>query len=138
MDLQAAIDFMNETDRATRSLYHLTLGEALKKLKSLPQDAPIVVDRGDYVSGVSSYRGFYADLALLPCTEPKTVRDVVFDLSATLGKHQEGWKGGSFLMLADTPLWVARRGEASDIAILDLAPFHGGYAFLTKKLRRYD
>jgi hypothetical protein len=52
----------------------------------------------------------------------------------TLGKTLEGYKGGDFLMDADTPLWCSPYGDASGLAIVRMEYEDGLVQLFTKKV----
>ena len=107
--------------RATRSQYHLTLGEAISQLSSCAPDIHIAFDfNGRGPRKAMSYRGYYEDLAFdwMDDDDPEDPAPGVgmcgpwlSACRAALGKTFQGYKGGDYVMTAETPLWVAQRGE---------------------------
>lgn len=126
MDLQKIFDAMGSMERASRSNYHLCLGQLIEELSAIPGDAPVRLDylpeQGPGEPG--SYRGYYSDLAF-EFGPPTTVSAWLSDSRKTLGKTLEGYKGGDFLMGADTPLWVSNYGDNSGRAIMGLVVVDG-------------
>lgn len=59
-----------------------------------------------------SYRGDYMDLAFEP-TPDTTVSAMLTAARSALGATFQGWKGGDFLMDADTWCWLSPQGDAS-------------------------
>jgi len=112
----------------------LTIGETIAALKSASynDDADIRYDFGYFVPWrAESYRGFYNQLALGYGEErPKeewqkrqvlaTPAAVIAELERAIGRTYEGYKGGDFIMRADTPLWVANTGEAPGTAVVGI------------------
>ena len=69
---------------------------------------------------MSSYRGYYSDLAFEPDGEEITVGEFLKVCENALDTTYEGYKGGDFLMGSNTPLWISSYGEVSSIAIMDI------------------
>ena len=57
-----------------------------------------------------SYRGYYSDLAFKRGEGVREAGGLLADCKAAMGEVFEGYKGGSFVMGALTPLWVAPYG----------------------------
>jgi hypothetical protein len=110
----------------------LTIGETIAALKAVEynNDADVRFDFGYFVPyRAESYRGFYNQLALgygphNPQKEwekqsiLKTPAKVIQELEGAIGRTYEGYKGGDFVMRADTPLWVANRGDANETGVI--------------------
>lgn len=98
----------------------ITLGRLITELKLCEPDSSVRFDFG-YMSPTTldSYRGDYAQLALgyQEATRP-TVADLVKHLESAIGKSFEGYKGGTYYMSKDTPVWAANYGEYTSTAIL--------------------
>lgn len=101
-----------------------TLGALIDALRFGPKDADVQFDFC-YLSptDVASYRGYYDHLALGwtdkhegPGHWPKASA-LLANLEAAIGKTFEGWKGGSYRMGRDTPLWVANAGDTGGTGI---------------------
>jgi hypothetical protein len=67
-------------------------------------------DRGGSPAGPHSYRGYYSDLSFGQSGAPVTVAEFLSDLTKSLGRTFEGYKGGDYVMGDETPLWVAPYG----------------------------
>lgn len=99
----------------------LTVGEILTHLKNKEPDTGVRFDFGYFSPGTfHSYRGYYEDLAVEYVKEDCTVEQLRNRLQACLGTDFYGWKGGTFTMYSDTPVWVANSGEACGVAIVDV------------------
>ena len=121
-DIQAMLNVMSEMAAETRSKYHLTLGQLIKRLEKTPEGKPIFTQAGLGVEGLCSYRGYYSDLALNPASGPEwTAGQLLKACKEVIETELTGYKGGEFLMTKDTPLWLASRGELGP-AIMDLTP----------------
>ena len=121
IDLQKMLDVMMEQRREDRSKYHLTLGKLIKRLEQIKPRKKILTADGQGIVGLSSYRGYYSDLALHPVDGPVwTAAQLLREAKAVMDTELTGYKGGEFLMTKDTPLWLASYGRCGP-AILDLA-----------------
>ena len=95
-----------------QNLSQLTLGELIEQLEKIPnKDLPVIFNSCYCPTGLSSWRGVYGELAI----EYDTVGGVSLSeflemLKGAIGKIYEGYKGGSYVMRSDTPLWVANYG----------------------------
>ena len=121
MDLQAMINGMSANMQKERAEgEQLTLGEAITKLKELPQRAKVLTDNGDGIGTVDSYRGYYCDLSLEPFDgkgEYTTVAELLEILKGAMGKTYQGYKGGDYPMHERTPLWVAPYGNCGKMVM---------------------
>lgn len=102
----------------------LSLGELIALLKTREPGQEVRFDFcGTQPVSVASYRGFYDHLAVGWSAEYSNERTVLWVLNM-LDKCIDdtfcGYKGGEYLMTADTPIWVASRGEADSTAIVGL------------------
>ena len=104
IDIQKFVDMIGNAARETRKDYHVCLGELLDGLRQADPEAEI------NLTDPHSYRGYYHDLALEPTTEPVKVWQLINQLSDVINTELTGYKGGEFLMSADTPVWVAHYG----------------------------
>lgn len=95
----------------------MTLDEFIEALEGLSPDLAIKFDRGISPGDFSSYRGYYHHLAI-EAGEPTTVGTVLERAKACMGRCFEGYKGGSYMMGEDTPVWVSEYGIASGIRIV--------------------
>lgn len=134
MDIQRYLDTMSASWRQVRSRYHLTLGGAIKALEALEPTMMLQTSEGGGVGDVASYRGYYSDLAFEPAAAPTTVGVVLDDLRKALGAEFMGYKGGDFLMGADTPLWVSPFGCSGGPAVVGIEAKDGVAILQTKVL----
>lgn len=101
----------------------MTLGRLIELLKAKPQDVSVSFDFCRvYPTTVDSWRGIYAELAL-GWTEGyegrcETVGALVKELESAVGRTFTGYKGGDYVMDADTPLHVDNYGMASNTDIV--------------------
>jgi hypothetical protein len=114
----------------------LTLGQLIDKLERMPKmykierleetkEEPIVVHY-DFAwlqpTTLHSFRGYYEQLGLGhedSQGKPKvTVSSLLAELRLAIGKVFEDYKGGSYRMSADSPVWVENYGDGSNTAIV--------------------
>ena len=134
-DAQSMMDAFSQGLRSVRSEYHLTLGQAIAALTTLSPTLPV---RFDYQStapkSAMSYRGYYSDLAFDEVVAGTiTVGDFLTECQKALGKTFTGYKGGEFLMDAQTPLWVAEYGDCGR-AIIGVSQVDGQVLLSTKEV----
>lgn len=92
----------------------LTLGEFIAALEKASPEAEVLHDFCSQRPGsFGSYRGYYEQLALAFSENSGLVKakDLLESARACIGRHFTGWKGGDYVMDADTPLWVANAGH---------------------------
>lgn len=104
MDFQALVDGMAQRDQRERSRTQMTLGSMIATLKGMSSDVPMCL--GD----LDSYRGYYCDLAFEPSEESKTVAELLEICQGSMGQVFTGYKGGDYMMGANTPIWLAHYG----------------------------
>ena len=103
-----------------------SLGALVDALAPIKPDANVWFDFGHTVpTDLHSYRGLYDHLAVgwayiddMP--EVPTVEAVSRVLDDADGREFVGYKGGSYRMDRDTPVWVDRPGDASGTAIVGI------------------
>ena len=135
MDLQKLVDALGDSNRRTQSDYHLTLGAAIDQLENVPETLAIKFDwNGSSPKSPDSYRGYYSDLAFESRSEPTTVGSFIADCRRSVGATFEGYKGGDFVMMRDTPLWASEWGHSSGRAIIALAIGDDTVILVTKEL----
>jgi hypothetical protein len=96
----------------------LTLNELILLLSAVQDKSkPLVFDYGFFPVSIGSWRGIYAHLAIqyAKIEETKlnieTVAKWILRLQCCLGAEFEGYKGGTYIMGKQTPIWVANYGE---------------------------
>ena len=101
---------------------NMTLGELIDELKKQPDDNEVYLDFC-YMApdGVESYRGFYDHLALsYSQLNPMKVKELREELEAAVGATFTGYKGGSFIMTRNTPMWIDNIGDASSTGVMSV------------------
>lgn len=105
----------------------ITLGTLRKLIERLPADCGVRFDFGTLTpQGLASYRGYYDHLALAwsergDCTAATLMRDI----DSAHGQAFNGYKGGSYRMDVDTPVWASNWGEASGTRIVGVKVTRG-------------
>lgn len=117
-----------------RSIYGTaTLGAVIAALERAEPEADVQYDFCyTRPTTVASYRGYHDHLALGWSEDsvkdksgnfvshwPKA-KDVLAELKSALGKTFKGYKGGDFMMAANTPLWVAKWGQSGGTGIVGM------------------
>lgn len=105
--LQALLDGMSGEWQRERAATQMTLGKLIAALEALPGNR-LVLGFGDPMS----YRGYYEDLAFAPNADTRTVADLLAHCRRCMGHVFEGYKGGEFVMGANTALWIAEYGDS--------------------------
>jgi len=109
----------------------MTLGQMIDVLERKDPTADVQFSFvGMVPTGVSSYRGYYDQLAIgyeSKYPRPK-VADVLTMLKDADGQTFTGYKGGEYTMDRDTAVWVANNGEVGGTGIIDI--IDGEYAVI--------
>ncbi len=103
--LQAMVDEMNAQWQRERAQEQLTLGKLIATLEQAPADTLI-----DGICSPHSYRGYYCDLAFERAAEKITVAAALALCRNCMGEVFMGYKGGDYVMGAQTPLWLSSYG----------------------------
>ena len=92
-----------------------TIGQVIAWLEPVKPDVSVMLDFGGLVpSGLHSWRGNYADLAIGFSIDGEVTAGMLLALLRSgIGKVFTGWKGGDYLMDADTPLYIDNEGRYS-------------------------
>ena len=106
-DIQSYMDGFSAGLLAGRKKSGMTLGRLIETLESMPADAHV-----ERIGNPHSYRGYYSDLAFErePWAPPMTAAEAVTLCRRCLGQTYEGYKGGEYVMDADSPVWLASWG----------------------------
>lgn len=109
MNIQDMVDGMNARMQRERAKEQMTLGKLIAALEALPAGATV-----QYIGEPHSYRGYYCDLAFELGTGQRLAADLLNECVGAMGKVFEGYKGGDFVMGAQTPVWIAEYGCCGD------------------------
>ena len=122
VDIQKLVNVLSEAGNKERANYHLTLGQLIEKLEKANPTAIVHIDcdKFYYPTTPHSYRGYYDDLAFgsRELGEPVKADDFLKICKDALNNTFEGWKGGSYIMDARTPLWISEPGDVSSVAVI--------------------
>lgn len=111
--IQALMDGMNAQWQRERAETQLTLGALIKALEEMPPASQVA-----NLHSLSSYRGYYSDLAFKHDVGTRPAVDLWNDCKAAMGEVFEGYKGGEYVMGAKTPLWISEYGESSGTKLM--------------------
>lgn len=101
----------------------MTLGQLIDALEAAPDRSQRITYElcGIVPTKLDSYRGYYDQLALgLDASRHArlTVAELLEDAKAALTTTFHGYKGGTYRMNRETPLWAANYGDCWDTAIV--------------------
>jgi len=116
-------------DRMNSSI-QLTLGQLITEIEKCgtknPRDGSdksIMYDFG-YMkpTHLDSWRGSYAEIAMGydEKGDYPTAESVLCECKDAIGSTYQGYKGGEFIMGADTPVWVANYGHSGETGIIGI------------------
>lgn len=112
-----------DRELAIRASGQWSLGQLIKHIESLPL-SPSTDVRFDFPemapSNLNCYRGSYTELAInykIGAPYPNAITFLGL-LKSVIGKRLPGYKGGEFMMIHDTPLWVGNASCHSRIGIV--------------------
>lgn len=120
----ATADFMEfmETRRVREAMSssHATIGSLIRYLERFDSWLPVMTNNGKLIkASVSSYRGYYNDLAIHEGEPNATVAELIEVLKDAIGSVYEGYKGGNYTMHRDTLCWFATDyGDCSQMAFV--------------------
>ena len=103
----------------------MRLGELIKVLEAVPAGTEVVYSDGTIPRRFYSWRGDYSQLTLSPDGEGITAGELLALAQDAVGATFEGYKGGDFVMDADSPLYADDNGDANGYAILGSSGGHG-------------
>ena len=101
----------------------LLLGQIINLCGGQPSENHVRFDFGGAVPvRVSSYRGFYNDLAIeyVEVYPQPTVREFMRWMEEAVGTTFQGYKGGDFKMYSNSRVWVANYGQVTDTVIIGI------------------
>lgn len=108
--LQALVDGMSQQWQKERATTQLTLGQLIAQLQALPPHMPVAP-----LEAPHSYRGYYCDLAFEVRGEAsRPAGELLAECRQAMGRVFTGYKGGDFMMGANTPLWIAEYGSSGE------------------------
>ena len=98
----------------------MTLGELIDAISAAAPSKSVSFDFYRMSpTELRSYRGYYEHLAVgFSEAGQKDAVDFLEQLMGAVGSTFEGYKGGSYRMTRDTPVWVANLGDCRDTGIV--------------------
>lgn len=113
----------------------MILSDLIEELKGCDPEHNVFVDKCPIMigpKGVDSYRGYYDQLAIDVGEDSyMTVKDLLELLEKAIGKTFTGYKGGSYTMSEDTPVWLASYGESTGSKTTGIRKTDYGHVYLT-------
>jgi hypothetical protein len=108
-----------------KTIKMLSVQELINKLKLYNEGSKVIL--GANVSNhllinfglVDSYRGYYEQLCIEGSTQECCNLDAIVKLEQIIGKTVDGYKGGTYEIYKDTPIWVSEYSIASGFAVVD-------------------
>lgn len=108
----------------------LTLGILIEKVKKIIRESEYPVASlevyydfcGLRPTFIDSWRGVYSELALNweKDDPPLNITQFLSMLEKAVGVVFEGYKGGSYTMTLDTPVWVSNYGDSWSTGVIDV------------------
>ena len=101
----------------------LNLAQLIFLLSRIDPKAEVRFDFGGFKpTHLESYRGDYSHLALgfggRSETASQTAEELLEECRQMVGRDLQGYKGGTYTMGEDTPVWVANWGDCHDTALV--------------------
>ena len=103
---QALIEGLGVIWQRERAESQMTLGGLISGLSLLSPDLHVA-----NLVNAHSYRGYYCDLAFELKPGTRQAGELLADCQSAMGRRFEGYKGGSYMMGENTPVWVANYGS---------------------------
>jgi hypothetical protein len=138
-EAQNLIEEAMERSKATREAAGLSLGQLAAALQAFPAKCGVYID-GPVDLGptkLSSYRGYYEDLAIeCECGAGMNLEGFLAQLALALGGQVfEGYKGGDFVMHDGSAVWVSNWGDCSRSRVVGVRVEHDAYVYIeTRKV----
>lgn len=108
----------------------MTLGELYNTIRDIYPDLKVNAD------GLTSYRGYYNQLAIEPgeCSIHALQQECEYALD---GGVFHGYKGGEYVMNEDTAVWYSAWGEASNEAVTGIKINHDRVVIVHHNISEY-
>lgn len=92
----------------------MCLGDFHAELSSVPPETIVRTENFEALTDPHSYRGYYDEISFEPVQGiTVTAGELVKVVEDAIDKTFYGWKGGEYLMDADTPIWISSEGYNS-------------------------
>lgn len=104
-NLQAMFNGMAAEWQRERAESQMTLGKLIAALEAMPGDTVVANLRNG-----NSYRGYYSDFAFEQGEGTRPASELLTECRAAMGQVFCGYKGGDYVMVALTPVWISPYG----------------------------
>lgn len=104
----------------------MTLGRLIRHLQDVTAHNHQGFEMPYGLENPHSYRGSYEKIAFEVCAYGRTTTDILDEVVACVGESFPGWKGGDYVMDADTLVYVAREGDLGrplTVGLLDILTY---------------
>lgn len=131
--LQNMIDLVIENEKLKRESENYNLGNLIDDLQKYPKDANVeIASFCLYPTGLTSYRGYYSDLAITYCDSDKRLNcgELLDFCKKAVGKKFYGYKGGEFEMSRKTVVWLAPYGRTTGVVLTGVKDCFGDGSYL--------
>lgn len=109
------------------------LGNLIDDLKKYPKYADVeIAPFRLYPTGLTSYRGYYSDLAITYSASDKSLNcgELLNVCKKAVGKIFYGYKGGEFKMSRKTIVWLAPCGRTTGVVLTGVKDCFGDGRYL--------
>lgn len=131
--LQNMIDLFIENEKLKRESENYNLGNLIDDLEKYPKYANVeIAPFCLYPTGLTSYRGYYSDLAITYSDSGKTLNcgELLSICKKAVDKEFYGYKGGEFKMSRKTVVWLAPYGRTTDVILTGVKDCFGDGSYL--------
>lgn len=116
MNLQALFEGMSAQWQNERAASQMTLGKLIDTLAAMPPETEI-----QGFGEPHSYRGYYTDLAFENARGKNTAGNLLKIAKECMGEVFTGYKGGSYMMGRNTPVWISYHGQCG-VKLMGIRP----------------
>ena len=121
MERRRLVDTDTRAPDRRKPMNSMNLGELIDALAECPAEYLRIAEPMPLTPrSVSSYRGYYEDLAIEYVEgygEKMRLDHFLTTLRSAVGETFEGYKGGEYTMSRDTCVWVSNHGKASSTRV---------------------
>lgn len=132
---------MHAISKITDAEKTMTLGQLIREIEKAKPDGMVSFGFGRCVPTIlRSSRGTYSQLAIGYAVYGSVrVSDFLSHLRGAIGGTFDGYKGGEYVMDADTPVWVDNWGDWTSTAIVSVEVKNGeSYSYVTIHTKQID
>lgn len=131
--VQNIMDLFIENEKLKREAENYNLGNLIDDLEKYPKYANVqIAPFCLYPTGLTSYRGYYSDLAITYSQEGKVLNcgELLNVCKKAVGKKFYGYKGGEFKMSRKTVVWLAPYGRTTGVVLTGVKDCFGDGSYL--------